>query len=177
MVLRNAMFAGAVAVTAAVVGAAGAWKWLMPPAHHGPAPAPATANAREDDEPPEGDDWPTVKTVHPKRDKTYTLTVHQYATVQAYYQAELRARASGVIKYIPKDKGARVTQGELLVEIDVPDLRQEVAQKDAVVEQKRNELRLAKSQIKTVTASIELAQAAIEQAQSQVTAAQATRDY
>src|SRR5207249_3256718 len=93
-----------------------------------------------------------------------------------YYQADLRARASGVIKYIPKDVGARVSQGELLVEIDVPDQRQEVAQKDAVVEQRRQELRVAKSQLKTAAANVEVAQAAIEQAHTHVTQAQATRD-
>jgi multidrug resistance efflux pump len=82
-----------------------------------------------------------------------------------------------VIIYLPKDVGARVAQGELLVEIDVPDLRQEVAQKDAVVEQRRQELRVAKAQLKTATAFVELAQAAIEQAQTRVVSAEATRDF
>jgi multidrug efflux pump subunit AcrA (membrane-fusion protein) len=177
MILRHAVFAGAIAVTAAILGAAGAWKWLVPhAAAKGPAPDIVIANVADDDDPPEGDEPPVVKTVHPKRDKTYTVTVHQYATVQAYYQVDLRARASGVIKYIPKDKGARVTHSELLVEIDVPDLRLEVLQKDAVVEQRKNELRLAKSQLKTAAAAIELAQAAIEHAETQVASAAATRE-
>src|SRR5205085_11576586 len=118
----------------------------------------------EDEDQRETDDVSKVKTVRPKRDRAYTVTVHSFATVEPYYSAELRARASGVVKYIPKDVGARVTQGELLVEIDVPDLRQEVAQKEAVVGQRRNELRVAKSQLKTGAALIEVAQAAIETA-------------
>lgn len=179
MILRRAMLAGAVAVTAAAVGAAGVWKWRVPPPRPSVAPAAAVAPAApaDDAEPSEGDDVATVKTVHPKRDKTFTLSVHQFATVEAYYQAGLHARASGVVKYIPKDVGARVTRGELLAEIDVPDLRQEVAQKDAVIEQRRNELLMSKSMLKTAAANIEVAQAAIEQAQTEVTSAQATRDY
>src|SRR5262249_34713394 len=74
-----------------------------------------------------------VKTIHPKRDRAFTVTSQQLATVEAYYQADLRARASGVVKYIPKDVGAKVTRGELLIELDVPDMRQEVYLKEAVV--------------------------------------------
>jgi multidrug efflux pump subunit AcrA (membrane-fusion protein) len=178
MALRHTFAVGVMVLTATAVGAAGAWKWLTPPPPPtNVAPVPAAANAPDDEDPPEGDEVAVVKTVHPKRDKTFTVTVHQYATVQAYYQVDLRARASGVIKYIPKDKGSRVAQGELLLEIDVPDLRQEVAQKDAVVEQRRNELRVAKSMLKTAAAGIELAHAAVEQAQAQVAAAFATRTF
>ncbi|HEX4588350.1 MAG TPA: efflux RND transporter periplasmic adaptor subunit [Gemmataceae bacterium] len=177
MMLRNVLIAGVAAVTVTAVGAAGAWRWLNPSPPKPPIHAVHVSNAFDDEEPPEGDEVAIVKTVHPKRDKAFTVTWHQYATVQPYAQVDLRARASGVIKYLPKDKGSRVTQGELLVEIDVPDLRQEVAQKDAVVEQRKNELRVAKAQLKTAQASTEQAQAAIAQAESQVTAAQATREF
>jgi multidrug resistance efflux pump len=180
MLIRRAIIAGAIAVTAATAGAAGAWRWLIPSQNSRPVAPPinvAAGGGDESDDAQEGDDLATVKTVRPKRDRAFTVTFHQFATVRAYYQVELRARASGVIKYIPKDKGARVSQGELLIEIDVPDLRQEVAQKDAVVDQRRQELELAKSQLKTAAAFIELAQAAIETAQAQVAATQATRDF
>src|SRR5438045_3855660 len=134
MVLRRAVLAGAVAVTAAAIGAAATWRWANPPRSQliSPPVAAMVGAGSEDEDPPEAEDVATVKTVHPKRDKAFTVTVHQFATVEAYYTADLRARASGVVKYVPKDVGGRVTQGELLVEIDVPDLRQEVAQKEAV---------------------------------------------
>ncbi|HEY1380001.1 MAG TPA: efflux RND transporter periplasmic adaptor subunit [Gemmataceae bacterium] len=178
MILRRAFLAGAVAVTAAAVGAAGVWKWRVPPrpAVASAAGVAAPAGQEGDEEPSEGEEVASVKTVHPKRDKSFTVSVHQFATVEAYYQSGLHARASGVVKYIPKDVGARVKRGELLVEIDVPDLRQEVAQKEAVIDQRRNELRVAKSQLKTAAAFIEVAQAAIETAQAKVTQAQATRE-
>jgi multidrug resistance efflux pump len=179
MIIRRALLGIAVAVTAATAGAAGAWRWLAPPPkpHATTSQAAVVVTSDDEGEPPEGEELPTVKTIHPKRDKAFTVAVHQYATVQPYYQVDLRARASGIIKYIPKDKGAQVTQGELLIEIDVPDLLQEVAQKQAVVDQRKNELKVAKSQLKTAEAAIEVAQAAVDTANSQVVAAQATKDF
>src|SRR4051794_35011405 len=114
MLVRRAILAGAIAVTAATAGAAGAWRWLVPLPNSRPAGPTVTVAAAgdENEDPPEGDDLATVKTVRPKRDKAFTVTFHQFATVRAYYQVDLRARASGVIKYLPKDKGARVTLGE-----------------------------------------------------------------
>src|SRR5262245_4256019 len=166
-------------VLVGAAGTAGAWKWLAPVPKFVPnaqSVAQSGPGGVEGQDPPDSEEVPTVKTVHPKRDKAFTVSVHQFATVEPYYLAELRARASGVVKYVPKDVGARVTQGELLVEIDVPDLRQEVAQKEAAIEQRRQELRVAKSQIKTAEANVEVAHAAIEQAQTMVAAARATRD-
>src|SRR5262245_7242418 len=178
MTLRRRMaFLSLVAGLSAAVGVGGAFLWLPhahthPPGEHARPPAP-----HDDDEPPAGEEAVAVKTIHPKRDRSYTVTYQQFATVEPYFQADLRARASGVVKYIPKDIGAHVQKGELLVEIDVPDLRMEVAQKDAVVEQRRQELRYAKAQIKTASAHLEVAQTVIELAHVQVAQAKYTRDY
>jgi multidrug efflux pump subunit AcrA (membrane-fusion protein) len=176
---RAALVVGLLLLAAA--GSAGAWKLFnaapkVPP--HGTTvlhAAPSTGN--DDEDLPESEDVVTVKIVKPRRDKAFTISVHQYASVEAYYEAELRARASGVVKYIPKDVGAPVTQGELLLEIDVPDLRQEVFQKDAVVEQRRQELRVAKSLLKVAAANVEVAHESIEAAQAKVLGALATREY
>jgi multidrug resistance efflux pump len=179
LIRRSILISGGIAITLAAASSAATWKWFTPtPRIPGKATIEiqAALPAKDDDEPTEVDEIATVKTVRPKRDKAFTVSVHQYASVEAYNEADLRARASGVIKYIPKDVGARVTQGELLLEIDVPDLRQEVAQKDAVVDQRRQELRVARSQVKTATANVEVAEAMIEQAHTHVTAALATRD-
>src|SRR5262245_29829402 len=66
-----------------------------------------------------------VKTIRPKRDPALQVAVEQLARVEPYYRADLRARVAGVVKYVAKDIGAEVRRGELLVEIDVPDLHQE----------------------------------------------------
>ena len=90
-----------------------------------------------------------VKVVHPKRDPSVQLTVEDpAANVEAYYRADLRARASGLVKAVYKDIGDRVRQGELLAEIDAPDLVQDVAQRQAAVAQRQQEHRVAKVQLK-----------------------------
>jgi multidrug efflux pump subunit AcrA (membrane-fusion protein) len=176
MALKRGFVLGTVGTLIGVaLGVVVAFHWLphtrTHAARHQPLPEESTA-----DEPPEGEEAIVVKTIHPKRDRTYTVTSQQYTTVEPYYQADLRARASGVIKYIPKDVGGRVSQGELLVEIDVPDLRQEVAQKEAVVDQRRQELRVAKAQLKNAAAHVDIARTAIDLAETQVEQAKATRD-
>lgn len=117
-----------------------------------------------------------VNTIRPKRDKAFTVASNQLATIEAYYEANLRARAAGVVKYIPKDVGASVKQGELLVEIDVPDLLQEVAQKDAVIEQRRQELLVARAKVKDALAQLDVARANIQQQETLVEQTRATRD-
>ena len=70
-----------------------------------------------------------------------------------------------------------MTQGELLAEIDVPDLLQEVAQKEAVIEQRRQELVVAKAKIKDALAQLEVARANIDQQKTLVAQADATRRF
>jgi RND family efflux transporter MFP subunit len=50
------------------------------------------------------------------------------AEVQAWYLAPLHARVSGYVKMWYKDIGAKVKAGELLAEIDTPELDQQLAQ-------------------------------------------------
>jgi multidrug efflux pump subunit AcrA (membrane-fusion protein) len=183
MALRRGVVIGTIATLLVGACGAGVAYYVMPRARppkahpESSAPHPHADVEESDDESDKPIDDVTVKTIHPKRDKNFTVTFRQLCFVRAYFEVALRARASGVIKYIPKDVGARVTQGELLVEIDVPDLRQEVAQKDAVVDQRRQELQVAKAQLKTAAAFVEVAQAEADVAQAQVAAALATRDF
>ena len=52
-----------------------------------------------------------VKTIHPKRDPSFIISVQELASVEPYYRADLRARVAGPIKFITKDIGGRVTKG------------------------------------------------------------------
>src|SRR5262249_38533590 len=90
------------------------------------------------------------------------------------YQADLLARVAGQVKYVAKDIGEAVVHGELLVEIDVPDLDQEVAQKEAVLEQRIQEVKLAQTEAHIAEAAVENAQIAIKQREALVRQAFAT---
>src|SRR5262245_51560001 len=53
----------------------------------------------------------SVKVVQPKRDANFRITTRQFAVVEPYYQAGLRARVSGVVQSVSKDIGESVRAG------------------------------------------------------------------
>src|SRR5262245_5011372 len=82
-----------------------------------------------------------VKVIRPKGDRDFRITTpRMLAVVEPYYQAGLRARVTGVVRFISKDIGEPVRASELVAEIDVPELKQLVYQKDAVVLQRLREV-------------------------------------
>src|SRR5207248_4340978 len=87
----------------------------------------------KEDEDFEEDPRPLVNVIAPKIDPKVAREVTVQAQVQPFYRAELPARVTGQIKYIHKNIGDRIVKGELLVEIDVPDLVQAVAEKEALI--------------------------------------------
>jgi multidrug resistance efflux pump len=118
-----------------------------------------------------------VKTIIPKRDSTLSLSITQFATVEAFYSTELRSRVAGVVKSVSKNIGETVKAGELLVEIEVPDLDKEVAQKRSLVEQRLQELEAAKLQIKTAEARRDVVIAVVRQNEAQLKQAEATCNF
>jgi RND family efflux transporter MFP subunit len=66
------------------------------------------------------------------------------AEVQAFVQATIHARASGYLKNWFADIGDHVTNGQVLAEIDTPELDQQLAQAKAELDQAQAALDLAK---------------------------------
>ena len=72
-------------------------------------------------------------------------TVVLPGTLQGFVQAPISARASGYLKRWTKDIGSRVEEGELLAEIETPEIDQQLAQAIAARQQAASSLDLAKS--------------------------------
>jgi multidrug resistance efflux pump len=123
------------------------------------------------------DTTPTVQTVRPRQDRSFLVTIQQLATVHPYNQADLRTRASGVVRHVAKDIGDPVKRGELLIDIEVPDLQQDVQQKEAAIDQCRKELQLSRAMVGTAEAMVEVAQTSIGLQQAKVGETRATRDF
>ncbi len=68
-------------------------------------------------------------------------------TLQGYVQAPIAARASGYLKRWTKDIGARVEKGELLAEIETPEIAEQLLQAVAAREQSSASLSLANSTV------------------------------
>jgi RND family efflux transporter MFP subunit len=87
---------------------------------------------------------PTVAVIHPTLEAAEEDLVLP-GTLQAFVQASIYARTSGYLKTWQRDIGSRVKAGELLAEIDAPELDQELSQARAAREQIAASVALAKS--------------------------------
>jgi RND family efflux transporter MFP subunit len=66
-------------------------------------------------------------------------------TLQGFVQSPIYARAGGYVKRWTKDIGSRVKRGELLAEIETPEIDQQLSQAVAARQQASSSLELAKS--------------------------------
>lgn len=122
----------AVAVIAAVVLCAAAWRGVS---------SRATAMAVLDRETRDLA-TPTVTVIHPKRGAP-TEEIVLPGTLQAFTDAPIYARTSGYLKKRYVEMGDRVKSGQLLAEIDAPELEQQLQQARADLSTADANLRLA----------------------------------
>jgi multidrug resistance efflux pump len=118
----------------------------------------------------------TVKVVKPRRDPNIALIVDQLATIEPYFRADLRARASGLVRKVNFDIGDKVKQGEVLLEVDVPESEQDVARSEAMILQREQELNVSKAKLKDAQAARQVSAATIKQRDADVQGTLATRD-
>ena len=86
---------------------------------------------------------PTVAVVHPSAEKADEELVLP-GSLQAYEESPIYARTNGYLLRWYKDIGTRVTKGELLADIDTPEVDQELMQSRANREQVAAQMDLAK---------------------------------
>jgi len=137
----------------------------------------ASLHAKDESGRANGDARAVVRTVHPRLDPSFRISNQQIAVVEPFYQAGLRARAAGVVRSVSKEIGDPVRAGEILVQIDCPDLEQDLAQKEAVILQRQQEVRMSQALLKHADAAVESAKAAVSQRVAETKQAAATRDY
>src|SRR5438552_16986615 len=89
---------------------------------------PSTAEPMKEATPPAA-----VQVVHPKRG-SITRNVTLPGEIKPYQQATLYAKVAGYLKAITVDKGDRVKEGDLLADIDVPELLADIQRYKAEVE-------------------------------------------
>src|SRR5215471_1732404 len=104
------------------------------------AASPPPVNSTKADTPP------SVEIVRPRR-----ITVAQHlqtnATLEAFEEADLFANVSGYLSDVRVDIGDHVKTGQVLAVIDVPEMKQELAEAEAQLESKKSSLESARRQI------------------------------
>ena len=103
-----------------------------------------------------------VVTLVPVRRSASTSNLVLPGNIQAVTESPVLARASGYIKSRSVDIGDRVTEGQVLAEIEAPELDQQIRQAQAAIDQARS--------------TIEQTQAAMQQGQSNEALAKVTAD-
>ncbi len=119
-----------------------------------------------------GSQAPARATVIPPQRKPLVRLVELPGRVEAYEVTPLHAKATGYVVKIPVDVGDPIRgphgaqPGTLLCELQVPELKEELAQKGAAVEQ-------ARAEVLQSHASVKVAEAAAKSASAKVTEARA----
>jgi len=87
---------------------------------------------------------PSVSIVHPSQEQSHEELVLP-ATVQAFKESPIYARTNGYVLRWYKDIGSHLNKGDLLADIDTPEVDQELLQARATRQQIQAQLGLAKS--------------------------------
>src|SRR3977135_453111 len=123
-----------VLVVVAGVGAAGiVADWHL-------AASPSPVNSTKADSPPR------VDVVHPRR-ATVAEHLQTNASLEAFEEADLFAKVSGYLSDVRVDIGDHVKAGQVLAVIDVPEMKQELAEAKAQFESRQSSLESARRQL------------------------------
>ena len=75
----------------------------------------------------------TVQVVSPKVLASTAISSTQLCVLEPYEKAELNSRLPGIVKKITKHIGNKITVNEILLELDVPDVKADVELKKQIV--------------------------------------------
>ena len=89
---------------------------------------------------------PRIEVVHPRR-ATMAQRLQTNASLEAFEEADLFAKVSGYLSDVRVDIGDHVKAGQVLAVIDVPEMKQELAEAEAQLESKRGSLESARRQL------------------------------
>jgi len=103
---------------------------------------------------------PEVTVAKPER-RVLALSTTQPGRIEAFEKTPLFAKVAGYVEEVRIDIGDVVQKNEVLVRLAVPELLDELHEKEALVAQAEAEVRQADSQIKASRAAAETAQARI----------------
>ena len=115
----------------------------------------------------------SVKTIHPRLDKDFQITVSRPAEVEPYYRANLEAQVAGEVKWIHVARGSKVEKDQLLVRIHVPDKLALVREKANIVEQRKIEFELAQEKVNAANIAVKTALANVEEKRALLSEAKA----
>jgi HlyD family secretion protein len=125
------------------------------------APAPAAPGKRESSV-----EVPVVKIAHPEK-RTMSLKVEQPGHVEAFESTPIFAKIAGYVGKVNVDIDDRVDDKHVLLELNVPEMVEEVKQKAAAVDVAAAKVQLARASFKEAEARVETRKAAYDRWEGQ----------
>lgn len=119
---------------------------------------------------------PSIAVVKPER-RALQRIVEQPGHIVAFAETPLLAKIPGFVKVVHVDIGDRVKAGDLLAELSVPELEEELKQKQATVTQMAAEVEQSRKLLAAAEANIKSAEAAVVEAAAARTRAIATYEW
>ncbi len=108
--------------------------------------------------------------------KTLTLTTTQPGRIEAFEETPLYAKTAGYVDEVLVDIGDVVRKDQLLIKLAIPELADDVEQKEALIAQAEAEVKQAASAVAAAIAAAETAQAKIAEMEAGVARADADLD-
>ncbi len=123
----------------------------------------------------EGEEGKTagISVIHPQR-RDIRMTVVQPGTIEAFETAPIYSRISGYVQKYRFNIGDRVKAGAILLDMWIPDLVEQLAQKTAAVKRAQVQIRVTESALRAADARLETAKARVISAEAGVKRAQAS---
>ncbi|HVW00964.1 MAG TPA: efflux RND transporter periplasmic adaptor subunit [Planctomycetaceae bacterium] len=167
------IFAGIVAAA----GVAVSLQWRTEPAVHAESDAHSTPRSQPAPKSSENTRGHIrVEVTHPQSGGLPRST-RQPGSVHAYESADLYAKVSGYLKLQHVDIGDEVKEGQLLAEIDAPELVKAVHEAQANLDQAKAKVRQANSRAVTARSELEASQTMIAAYESELEGAHATQTF
>jgi RND family efflux transporter MFP subunit len=114
-----------------------------------------------------------IRVVQPER-RDIRMLVIQPGTIEAFETAPIYSRIAGYVEKYLHNIGDRVRSGEVLLEMWVPDVAEQLAQKTAAVKRAEVQIRVTQSALSAAEAKLETARARVLSAEAGVKRAQAS---
>lgn len=113
----------------------------------------------------EKEDVPRVQTI-PVKQQDLEQKIELPGTVEGFETADLYAKVGGYLEEISVDIGDRVTRGQVLASLSVPEMVKKLRQKEVAIDAIQAEVKQAQAAIKQAQAQVVSAVAAVDEAKS-----------
>jgi len=111
----------------------------------------------------------------PPQRKTLTLTTTQPGRIEAFQETPLHAKTAGYVDEVLVDIGDIVNKDQTIITLSIPELLDDVEQKEALIAQAEAEVKQAESSVVAASAAAETAQSKIKEMEAGIGRAEA--DY